>query len=98
MASLLADSMKPQVLSTATKIAEGCSNGCAFCVIPKLRGRYRSRSMEALLKEARGLADSGEAARHQQLFQLPPVLQLRQLQNAVDGLALGGLNRCSLAH
>ena len=29
------------------KIAEGCSNGCAFCIIPKLRGRYRSRSMEA---------------------------------------------------
>ena len=41
------------------KIAEGCSNGCAFCVIPKLRGRYRSRSMEALLKESEGLADSG---------------------------------------
>ena len=41
------------------KIAEGCSNGCAFCVIPKLRGRFRSRSMQALLQEARGLADSG---------------------------------------
>ena len=41
------------------KIAEGCSNGCAFCIIPKLRGRYRSRSMEALLEEAKGLADSG---------------------------------------
>ncbi len=41
------------------KIAEGCSNGCAFCVIPKLRGRYRSRSMEALLAEARGLAAAG---------------------------------------
>ena len=41
------------------KIAEGCSNGCAFCIIPKLRGRYRSRSMESLLAEARGLADSG---------------------------------------
>ena len=41
------------------KIAEGCSNGCAFCIIPKLRGRYRSRSMDALLSEARGLADSG---------------------------------------
>ena len=41
------------------KIAEGCSNGCAFCIIPKLRGRYRSRSMEALLAEARGLADAG---------------------------------------
>ncbi|MEM5781296.1 MAG: MiaB/RimO family radical SAM methylthiotransferase, partial [Lawsonibacter sp.] len=41
------------------KIAEGCSNGCAFCIIPKLRGRYRSRSQEALLSEARALADSG---------------------------------------
>ena len=41
------------------KIAEGCSNGCAFCVIPRLRGRYRSRSMEALLAEADKLAGSG---------------------------------------
>jgi ribosomal protein S12 methylthiotransferase len=41
------------------KIAEGCSNGCAFCIIPKLRGRYRSRSVEALLAEAKKLAGSG---------------------------------------
>ena len=41
------------------KIAEGCSNGCAFCVIPRLRGRYRSRSMDALLAEAEGLARRG---------------------------------------
>ena len=41
------------------KIAEGCSNGCAFCIIPKLRGKYRSRSMQALLDEAKRLADSG---------------------------------------
>ena len=41
------------------KIAEGCSNGCAFCIIPKLRGRYRSRTMEAVLKEAGELAASG---------------------------------------
>ena len=41
------------------KIAEGCSNGCAFCIIPKLRGRYRSRSLEALLAEAKTLAASG---------------------------------------
>ena len=34
------------------KIAEGCSNGCAFCIIPKLRGKYRSRSLDALLAEA----------------------------------------------
>ena len=41
------------------KIAEGCSNGCAFCIIPKLRGRYRSRTMDSLLSEARLLADRG---------------------------------------
>lgn len=41
------------------KIAEGCSNGCAFCIIPKLRGKYRSRSVEALLAEAQKLAASG---------------------------------------
>ncbi len=41
------------------KIAEGCDNRCAFCVIPYLRGRYRSRTMEALLEEARGLAERG---------------------------------------
>ena len=41
------------------KIAEGCSNGCSFCIIPKLRGKYRSRSVESLMAEARGLAESG---------------------------------------
>ena len=41
------------------KIAEGCDNHCAYCIIPSLRGRYRSRSMESLLAEAKGLADSG---------------------------------------
>ena len=41
------------------KIAEGCSNRCAYCVIPKLRGRYRSRPMENILEEAAALAGSG---------------------------------------
>lgn len=41
------------------KIAEGCDNRCAYCVIPGLRGRYRSRTMESLLDEAGALADSG---------------------------------------
>ncbi len=41
------------------KIAEGCDNRCSYCVIPSLRGRFRSRSMESLLDEARTLADSG---------------------------------------
>mgnify|MGYP002546582660 CR=1 FL=1 len=41
------------------KIAEGCDHHCTYCIIPKLRGRYRSRPMEELLKEAQDLADSG---------------------------------------
>ena len=41
------------------KIAEGCNNFCAFCIIPKLRGRYRSRPMEDILTEARALAADG---------------------------------------
>ncbi len=41
------------------KIAEGCSNGCAFCIIPKLRGKYRSRKLDSVIAEAKGLADSG---------------------------------------
>lgn len=41
------------------KIAEGCSNLCAYCIIPKLRGRYRSRDFEGLLEEARALAADG---------------------------------------
>lgn len=41
------------------KIAEGCDNHCAFCVIPSLRGRYRSRQMDDILYEARLLAADG---------------------------------------
>ena len=41
------------------RIAEGCDNWCAFCIIPKLRGKYRSRPMDKILEEARGLAEQG---------------------------------------
>jgi len=41
------------------KIAEGCDHPCTFCIIPQLRGRFRSRSEEALLKEAQALAQAG---------------------------------------
>ena len=41
------------------KIAEGCDNHCAYCVIPSLRGRYRSRPMDDVLYEARMLAADG---------------------------------------
>lgn len=41
------------------RIAEGCDNHCAFCVIPSLRGKYRSRAWEAVLAEAKKLSDAG---------------------------------------
>ena len=41
------------------KIAEGCDNRCAYCIIPYLRGKFRSRQMDDILYEARMLADSG---------------------------------------
>ena len=54
----------PRVISTpmhyaSLRIAEGCSNRCAYCVIPSLRGKYRSRRMEDVLAEAKALADGG---------------------------------------
>ena len=41
------------------KIAEGCDNRCAYCIIPYLRGKFRSRQMDDILYEARLLASSG---------------------------------------
>lgn len=41
------------------KIAEGCSNGCTYCAIPAIRGKFRSRTIENILEEARWLADNG---------------------------------------
>ena len=41
------------------RIAEGCDNHCAYCIIPSLRGKYRSRPMADLLAEARELAEAG---------------------------------------
>lgn len=41
------------------RIAEGCDNFCTYCVIPKIRGKFRSRKIENILREAQTLADSG---------------------------------------
>lgn len=41
------------------KIADGCDNRCAYCVIPSIRGKYRSRPVRAVLDEARALAEGG---------------------------------------
>ncbi len=55
---------KLRILSTAgyfayLKISEGCDNACTYCVIPKMRGRHRSRKMESLIEEATVLANQG---------------------------------------
>jgi ribosomal protein S12 methylthiotransferase len=42
-----------------TKIAEGCNHPCSFCVIPQMRGRHRSRSIESVVTEVRGLVANG---------------------------------------
>lgn len=45
--------------SAYLKVAEGCDHRCTFCIIPQLRGDFRSRSIESLVKEARLLVASG---------------------------------------
>lgn len=54
----------PRILTTAgyfayMKIAEGCDNKCTYCIIPSLRGKYRSRPMDQLVNEAKRLAKDG---------------------------------------
>lgn len=54
----------PRILTTPSytaylKIAEGCDNCCSYCAIPKIRGPYRSKPMEQVLKEAKALAENG---------------------------------------
>lgn len=54
----------PRFVSTAShtayiKIAEGCDNHCTYCIIPKLRGKYRSRKIESIVAEAETLVKKG---------------------------------------
>jgi ribosomal protein S12 methylthiotransferase len=63
-ATYLPDEKAPRLLTTPgpsayLKIAEGCDNPCAFCVIPQIRGRFRSRSVASLGAEAARLAEAG---------------------------------------
>jgi ribosomal protein S12 methylthiotransferase len=62
--SYIYDADTPRLLTTPrhyayVKIAEGCDYTCAFCIIPTLRGGYRSRTADSILREARRLADQG---------------------------------------
>lgn len=60
----LYDDVSPRIQTTPAsyayvKIAEGCNHRCAFCAIPGIRGRLRSRSMESVLQECRQLLENG---------------------------------------
>jgi len=60
----LYDDCTPRVVSTPPysayiKIAEGCNHACSFCVIPQMRGRFRSRQFDSVVREAQKLARQG---------------------------------------
>ena len=60
----LYDAETPRLLTTPkhfayVKIAEGCDYTCAFCIIPTLRGKFRSREADSIVREARSLAERG---------------------------------------
>jgi len=60
--TFLADSASGRVLTTPpslayVKIAEGCNHGCKFCIIPQLRGRYRSRGIDDIAAEVGGICE-----------------------------------------
>ena len=60
----LYDAESPRVFATPRhfayiKVAEGCDYKCSFCIIPKLRGHYRSRPVDAIVREARALSERG---------------------------------------
>ena len=60
----LYDENTPRILATPgysayIKIAEGCDHPCSFCIIPQLRGQFRSRRFESVIAEAERLAESG---------------------------------------
>lgn len=62
--TFLANANTERVLTTAShtaylKISEGCNRACTYCIIPQMRGRLRSRSIEDIVEEAKGLVASG---------------------------------------
>lgn len=92
---------KLRVLSTAPyyaylKISEGCDNHCTYCVIPKMRGRHRSRTLESLVEEAEILAKQGvrelvlvaqdTSIYGRDLYGQPMLHVLLERLNAIEGL------------
>lgn len=93
---------KLRVLSTAPyfaylKISEGCDNHCTYCVIPKMRGKHRSRSLESLLEEAELLVQQGvkelvivaqdTSIYGRDLYGKPMLHELLRRLNEIKGLA-----------
>jgi len=100
-ATYVYDASSPRLLSTPAhyayvKISEGCDLPCTFCIIPKIRGHYRSRSLEDIETEARGLARRGvkEACLVAQdstwygsdLYGKPRIAELLRRLSTIDGL------------
>lgn len=92
---------KLRVLSTAPyfaylKISEGCDNHCTYCVIPKMRGKHRSRTMESLVEEATILAQQGvkelvivaqdTSIYGRDLYGQPMLHELLKQLNAIEGI------------
>ena len=89
-----------RIISTAVyayiKIAEGCDNCCTYCAIPSIRGRFRSRSMESVIDEAKWLASLGykeiilvaqDTTRYgEDLYGKPMLAQLLKEICKIDGL------------
>ncbi len=78
------------------KIAEGCSNHCTYCIIPALRGEYRSRKMEDIVKETRALVSQGtkeliliaqDTTRYgKDLYGKPALVPLLRELSAIEGV------------
>lgn len=91
----------PRIMTTPAhyaylKIAEGCDNLCTYCIIPKLRGKYRSRNIEDIVSEAKDLAEMGikeliliaqDTTRYGiDLYDKPSLDALLDALNEVDGI------------
>lgn len=93
--------IEKRVLSTPpymayVKIAEGCDNGCSFCIIPSLRGAYRSRSIESIVEECQQLVQNGvkeliliaqdTSVYGKDIYGKPQLAMLLKSLDAIDGV------------
>jgi ribosomal protein S12 methylthiotransferase len=94
-------SSEPRLLSTPKhyaylKIADGCNNRCSYCLLPSIRGRYRSRKIDDIVQEAKMLAKSGvkelilvaqdTTLYGQDIYHKPMLAQLLRQLNGIQSL------------